>query len=105
MSQETWKDILNRKSTEELFKIYRGYNRPPISHREWAKEILEERNFDFNKEKEAAELIKLKREKEDQAFQRRYPVYSFLARNRFRIWLALVVLNLGMLAIWFLLGD
>jgi hypothetical protein len=43
-----WENIYSKKTSLELYKIYRGLHNPTFNERKLAEKILTERNFDFN---------------------------------------------------------
>lgn len=81
MAYNSWEDIYRSKKTEELYRIYKGYDYSTYNQKQLALKILTEQDFDFeNADREVQKWKKQKKKKEEE-FRRNKPILSFINRN------------------------
>ena len=82
MEYKTREELYKQKSSEELYKIFLGYNRPTLAEMKCSLKILEERKFDFNKAEQKLTEWKARDTKKEKNFENEHPILTFLFYKR-----------------------
>lgn len=78
MAYNTWQDIYDKKSDEELYKICKGYEYPTFEQKQMALKALEKRGFDFEKADEKIQQWRREGEKRQDEFKQEHPLLHFI---------------------------